>query len=93
MCIQIVSFAKIVRFLTHRPVIQALLYLIMLLINILYMHDVLIMLGYYWGLPAFNMTYMSNPVGMEGSKEDFVNSYKFCVLDYVDLESNEEVFE
>ena len=54
--IQLLSFTRITRFATENKYIRASLFIIMIPFSFLYTNDVMAMLLYSWGAPAFIMT-------------------------------------
>lgn len=74
--IQVVSFVKLIKFLTTSDNARKTLYLGLVLLSTLYLHDVFSMLLYFWGLPAFTMTDQSY-LGKET-----INHDARCLVDF-----------
>ena len=76
--VQLLSLIRLMNFLIKPKWARGIIYILLISLALLYMHDVFAMLFYYWGAPAYDMTVWSAL-----SYEDqsvLVNEKCFCVI-------------
>ena len=86
-CLQILSFLRLINFLTQRCLLRILFYTCLLLLSVLYLHDTLLMLSYNWGVPAWTMTQTSLD-----ENDHFVNAYSRCIVNFTDATRTRSLF-
>ena len=73
---QMLSVFRLIRFLATSKVTRVFLSFAALLLSIIYMHEVVEMLVFFWGYPAFKMMSPSK------KKKKWINSTQFCIYDF-----------
>ena len=81
--LQILSLGRLVKFLTRSLCSRVTIYIILVPLAFLYTHDVIAMLFYCWGSPAFKMTQAS-----KDANDNWTNKIDFCLFQVHEYEDD-----